>query len=108
MTYEDLIGALFPLGAPTNFADHALILSLDLVLAMKSAQDQVGSQRHKVQPAPTTDGRFLIGADILPELAPGKLFAPAMEHFDPTSLDGIEVLPWADGVALLPNDEVDL
>ena len=107
MTHEQLIGALFPEGAPADYKAHALLLPLETVIAMKAAQDAVGSDRHKVQPVATIDGRWLVSADILPELAPNGIFVPALEHFDGTHLAGVEVVPWADGVALLPvpNDE---
>lgn len=101
MTYDQLIAALFPNGAPSNYRDHALILPLDAVLAMQAAQVQVGSERHKVQPVPTTDGRYFIGADILTELAEGGLFAAALPYFDGAALAGVEVMPWAEGVAMI-------
>ena len=103
MTHADMIAALFPGGPPADYKAHALILDAAAVQAMQAAQDAVGSERHKVQPVATTDGRWLVSADILPELDDDGLFAPAMEHFDGTHLAGVEVVPWADGVALLPR-----
>jgi hypothetical protein len=102
MTHADLINALFPNGAPEDYKAFALILPLNTVTAMNAAQEAVGSTRHKVQPVATTDGRWLISADILPELAQGGLFEPAMSYFNADALGGVEVMPWADGVALLP------
>ena len=107
MTHAQLIDALFPDGPPSNYKAHALLLDLAAVQAMQSAQDVVGSDRHKVQPVATTDGRWLVSADILDELAPGGVFAAALEHFDGSALDGVEVMSWADGVALLPEPELD-
>ena len=107
MTHAELIQALFPDGPPADYKAHALILDIDAVQAMQAAQDVVGSERHKVQPVATTDGRWLVSADILPELAPGGIFAAAMEHFDGSKLGGVQVLPWADGVALLPVPDDD-
>ena len=109
MTHAQLIDALFPDGPPADYIAHALILDASAVQAMQAAQDAVGSERHKVQPVATTDGRWMIGADILTELAPGGIFAAAMDHFDGTHLAGVEVVPWVDGVALLPvPDDEDL
>jgi hypothetical protein len=102
MTHADLISALFPDGAPDDYKAYALVLPLATVTAMNAAQEAVASTRHKVQPVATTDGRWLVSADILPELAPGGLFEPAMAHFDADALGGVEVMPWVDGVALLP------
>ena len=107
MTHADLINALFPDGPPADYKAHALLLDASAVQAMQAAQDAVGSERHKVQPVATTDGRWLVSADILGELAPGGIFAPAMEYFDGSKLGGVEVVPWADGVALLPVPEMD-
>ena len=108
MTHADLIAALFPDGPPADFKAHALLLDQTAVQAMQAAQDAVGSDRHKVQPVATTDGRWLVSADILTELAPGGIFAAAVDHFDGTHLAGVEVVPWADGVALLPVPEVEI
>jgi hypothetical protein len=109
MTHAELINALFPQGAPSDYKAYALILDTTAVLAMQEAQEQVGSNRHKVQPVATVDNRWLISADILPELAEGGLFEPAMQYFDGSDLAGLTVMDWADGVALLPvPDESDL
>jgi hypothetical protein len=107
MTHAELINALFPQGAPSDYKAHALLLPLETVEAMQAAQDAVGSERHKVQPVATTDGRWLVSADILPELDDDGLFHAALDHFDGTHLAGVEVVAWADGVALLPEPEID-
>lgn len=105
MTYAQLIDALFPGDPPANFTAYALILPLSAVLAMQAAQDEVASDRHKVKPVATTDGRWFIGADILTELSPGGLFEAVLPHFDGAALAGVEVVAWADGLALLPVPE---
>ena len=97
MTHAQLIAALFPDGKPADYKAHALLLGQT---AMQAAQDAVGSERHKVQPVATTGGRFVNA---------GGFAAAAMDHFDGTHLAGVEVLPWADGAALLPlPDDEDL
>ena len=102
MTHADMIAALFPEGPPVDYKAYALLLPLGTVLAMKAAQGAVASERHKVQPLATTDGRWLVSADILPELDDEGLFRAAMDHFDGAHLAGVEVVDWADGVVLLP------
>lgn len=102
MTHDDLIAALFPAGAPSDYKAHALILPLTTVTAINAAQEAIAATRHRVQPVATTDGRWLVAADILPELAPGGLFEAALPHFDAAALGGVEVLPWSEAVALLP------
>ena len=108
MTHADMIAALFPDGTPADYKAYALLLPLETVLAMQDAQEAVASERHKVQPVATTDGRWLVSADILPELDDDGLFRDALDHFDGTHLTGVEVVPWADGVALLPVPDDDL
>ena len=105
MTHAELVAALFPNGEPENYKSHALIIDLAAVQAMQAAQEQVGSKRHKVQPVETTDGRYLISADIIPELAAGGIFEPAMAYFDGSALSGVEVMSWSEGIALLPEPE---
>ena len=107
MTHAELVAALFPSGAPADYKSHALILDLAAVQAMQEAQEQVGSKRHKVRPVETTDGRYLVNADIIPELAAGGIFEPAMAHFDESALAGVEVMSWSDGVALLPEPDLE-
>jgi len=105
MTYDQLIAALFPNGAPETFQGLALILPGAAVQSMAQAQQIVASDRHRIEPRPTTDGRYFLAATMLRDLAPGGLFEAAMPHFDPSTLAGVEVVPWADGVALLPEPE---
>ena len=107
MTHEQLIAALFPDSPPADYKAHALLLDAAAVQAMQAAQDAVASDRHKVQPVATTDGRWLVSADILPELDDDGLFAAAMAHFDGSALAGVEVMSWPDGMALLPEPELD-
>ena len=107
MTHAELVAALFPNGEPADYKNHALILDLAAVQAMQAAQEQVESKRHKVQPVETTDGRYLISADTIPELAAGGIFEPAMAYFDESALSGVEVMSWSDGVALLPEPDLE-
>ena len=107
MTHAELVASLFPNGEPENYKNHALILDLAAVDAMEAAQEQVGSKCHKVRPVETIDGRYLISADIIPELAAGGIFEPAMAYFDGSALSGVEVMSWADGVALLPEPDLE-
>ena len=107
MTHAELVAALFPNGEPADYKNHALILDSAAVQAMQSAQEQVESKCHKVQPVETTDGRYLISADIIPELAAGGIFEPAMSYLDGSALSGVEVMSWADGFALLPEPDLE-
>lgn len=104
MTYDQIIATLFPGGAPVDFKAYALILDAQAVISMQSAQNAVGSSRHKVEPVPTTDGRWLMCADILTELNDNGIFSPALPYFDATYLSGVQVIPWSDRLDLLPSD----
>ena len=105
MTHADLINALFPDGPPSDYKAYALLLDAAAVQAMQAAQDAVGSERHKVRPVATTDGRWLVSADILPEFHANGLFERAMPYLESSILEGIEVVPWQEGIALLPQPE---
>jgi len=101
MTYQEMIEALFPSGAPADFGAVALLLPGSTVAAMHAAQETVGSTRLRVQPMPTTDGRWFLRGAILPDLAPGAAYAAALPHVAVADLAGVEVVPWADGAALI-------
>ena len=105
MTHADLINALFPDAPPADYKAHALIIPLATVQAMNDAQEAVGSTKHKVQPVATTDGRWLVSADILPEFQESGLFKRVILYLEPDIFAGIEVVPWQEGIALLPQPE---
>ena len=56
-------------------------------------------------PRTLTDGRLMLSADVLTEVMPGGLLAAMWEAADKAVLNAqVEVLPWADAVALLPAE----
>jgi hypothetical protein len=57
-------------------------------------------------PLTLTDGRLMLCADVLTEIAPGGLLAAMWGNADQTVLGAsVEVIRWDDAVALLPPPE---
>lgn len=103
MTLADLL----PL-APTLTAADAKALALVFGQAGCDAlqQAQPGGQ-HRAAPAQLTDGRWMLCADLLTEIHVGGLYAAAFARLPQDAFDQVEVMPWADAVALLPVPEVE-
>ncbi len=53
------------------------------------------------KPAPLADGRYLLCGDLLSEV-PSGLYGVGFSHLDASRFGEIEVMAWADAVALLP------
>ena len=60
--------------------------------------------QHVASPVQMTDGRYLLCADLL-SAVPNGLYGPNFTRLDASRFDEIELLPWADCVALLPQPE---
>lgn len=62
-----------------------------------------GSPNCVPMPRTLVDGRLMLCADILTEIEPGGLLHAMWEAADKAVLlPAVEVIPWADAVALLP------
>lgn len=104
MTVADLLSSL-----PLPYADarqYGLVFSAELAERLAEVQAANPSQ-HYASPALLTDGRYLLCGDLLSEVGPGGLYARGFAELNPTRFDEIDVLPWADCVALLPSDPVE-
>jgi hypothetical protein len=86
---------------------HALILSPELVAILEGVQDTLGSRQHIAQPTPLSDGTFMLCADLLSEIGPGGLYHKGFAAIPPQHLAAVQVVPWAEAVALLPAAEDD-
>lgn len=65
-----------------------------------------GSPNCVPMPRTLKDGRLMLCADILTEIEPGGLLHAMWEAADKAVLGAsVEVIPWADAVAMLPPDE---
>jgi len=59
-------------------------------------------------PLQMTDGRFMLCADILTAIEPGGWLHDMWQIADKTILlSQVDVIPWADAVALLPSNMID-
>jgi hypothetical protein len=100
---------LADLTLPISYADaqgYALVFTPALAARLAELHAIHGSANCVPVPRTLTDGRLMLCADILTEIEPGGLLHAMWEAADKTVLgQAVEVIPWADAVALLPPDE---
>ena len=82
---------------------HALVFDAALAQRLAEVQAEYGDPRHVPAPRLLTDGRWMLGADILTECLPGGLVYGGFSQLDAGRFDEIEVVPIADALALLPE-----
>jgi hypothetical protein len=101
MTLADII-------LPISDADaKQLALVFTPQLAGRLAQLHAAHGTTNCVPAPRvlTDGRLMLCADVLTEVMPGGLLHAMWAAADQAVLlPSVEVIPWADALALLPPD----
>jgi hypothetical protein len=100
MTVADLLPSL-----PLIYADakqYGLVFGADLAARLAEVQAANPSQ-HYASPVLLNDGRYLLCGDLLSEVGPGGLYAQGFAALNPTRFDEIEVIPWADAVAMIPQ-----
>ncbi len=99
---------LSDLTLPISYADaRVLALAFTPALAGRLAElhAEHGSPNCVPMPRALTDGRLMLCGDILTEVMPGGLLAAMWAAADQAVLlPNVEVIPWADAVALLPAD----
>ena len=82
---------------------HALVFTTQLAGRLAQLHAAHGSPNCVPVPRVLVDGRLMLSADILTEIEPGGLLYAMWEAADKAILlPAVEVLPWADAVALLP------
>ena len=83
----------------------ALVFTPALAARLAELHAAHGSPNCVPMPRTLTDGRLMLSADVLTEVEPGGLLHEMWEAADKQVLgQAVEVLPWADAVALLPPD----
>jgi hypothetical protein len=83
----------------------ALVFTPQLAARLAELHGQHGSPNCVPVPRVLTDGRLMLSADVLTEIEPGGLLHAMWQAADQAVLGAsVEVLPWADAVALLPPD----
>jgi hypothetical protein len=99
---------LSDLTLPIPYADArglALVFTTQLAGRLAQLHGQYGSPNCVPVPRTLTDGRLMLSADVLTEIEPGGLLHAMWQAADQAVLGAsVEVLPWADAVALLPPD----
>jgi hypothetical protein len=101
---------LSDLTLPISYADArvlALVFTPQLAGRLAQLHGLHGSPNCVPVPRTLTDGRLMLCADVLTEIEPGGLLHAMWEAADKAVLgQAVEVIPWADAVALLPPDSV--
>lgn len=99
---------LSDLTLPMSLADArglALVFTPQLAGRLAQLHGQHGSTNCVPVPRTLTDGRLMLSADVLTEIEPGGLLHAMWAAADQAVLGAsVEVMPWADAVALLPPD----
>ena len=99
---------LSDLTLPISYADakgYALVFTPQLAGRLAQLHAEHGSPNCVPMPRTLTDGRLMLCADVLTEIAPGGLLHAMWAAADQQVLgQAVEVIPWADAVALLPAD----
>jgi hypothetical protein len=93
---------------PISFSEArqlALVFSPALAERLAELHAKHGTPNCVPVPLEMTDGRLMLGGDILTEVAPGGLLAAMWEAADKAVLlPSVEVVPLADALALLPGE----
>lgn len=93
---------------PISYADaqgYALVFTPALAQRLAELHAIHGSQNCVPMPRTLIDGRLMLCADILTEVMPGGMLHAMWEAADKAVLlPAVEVIPWADALALLPPD----
>ena len=99
---------LSDLTLPISYADAkamALVFTPQLAGRLAELHGQHGSPNCVPMPRTLTKGRLMLCADVLTEIGPGGLLHAMWQAADQAVLGAsVEVVPWADAVALLPPD----
>lgn len=97
------------LSLPISNADAqglALVFSPALAVRLSQLHAEYGSTNCVPVPSPLTDGRLMLGADVLTEIAPGGLLAAMWSKADQSVLGtSVEIVAWETAVAMLPEPE---
>ena len=92
----------------TDARQYALVFAQQLAGRLAELHAAHGSQKCVPMPRVLTDGRLMLSADVLTEVEPGGLLHAMWQAADRNVLNAaVEVLPWADAVALLPPDPAE-
>jgi hypothetical protein len=84
----------------------ALVFAPTLAVRLGQLHVAYGSTNCVPVPSPLTDGRLMLGADVLTEVSPGGLLAAMWGHADQAVLGAaVEVIAWDQAVAMMPTPD---
>ena len=84
----------------------ALVFAPVLAARLEQLHAAHGSTNCVPVPSPLIDGRLMLCADVLTEVKPGGLLAAMWGNADQAVLGAsVEVVSWADAVAMMPQPE---
>ena len=90
----------------TDARGLALVFAPALAVRLQQLHAAHGSTNCVPVPLPLTDGRLMLSADVLTEIASGGLLAAMWAAADGAVLGAsVEVIAWADALAMLPPPE---
>jgi hypothetical protein len=96
---------------PISYGDarqYALVFDATLARRLAEIHAEHGSNKCRPLPMQMTDGRLMLCADLLTEIGLGGLLEAMWAAADKAVLaQAVEVMPWADAVALLPADPAE-
>lgn len=96
---------------PISYEDArqlALVFAPQLAARLAEIHAEHGSRLCRPVPRVLADGRLMLSADVLTGVMPGGLLHAMWEAADKAVLlPAVEVIHWADAVALLPPDPVE-
>jgi hypothetical protein len=99
---------LADLTLPISYDDakqYALVFTPALAARLAELHAIHGSQVCVPVPRVMTDGRLMLCADLLTEVMPGGLLADMWAAADKAVLlPNVEVMPWAEAIAMLPPE----
>jgi hypothetical protein len=83
---------------------HALVFSPQLAQRLAELHAEYGRPDCIAIPQPLTDGRLVLGCDLLLAIEPGGWLHEMWQHADKSVLlPAVEVIPWDEALALLPE-----
>jgi hypothetical protein len=85
--------------------DLALVFSPELAAKLSAVQSEHGNPRHVASPVDLNDGRKMLCADLLTEIAPGGLYSGGFAHLPSELFPSVQVLPMSAVLPLLPQPE---
>ena len=107
MTLAELLPQL-PSMTDADTKQYALVFGDAPYQALAAAQAARPESHHRAAPVQLTDGRWMLCADLLTEISPGGLYADGFALLPPEMFAEVDVIPWADAVALLPQAEPEV